>query len=506
MKIKLITKTLAAFLLLISVFTSGLLYGDVEKDNIRAVQQVLKDCGFNPGSIDGIWGNKTTAAAKSFVQAHGGSPEAANYVILMVKVDAYRVGDAGPCPPEKAAENDETDTPKTSQASASRVVDEVDKQNTREVQQVLKDCGFNPGSVDGTWGDKTHAAAKAYVRAHGGSPNTDGYSILVEKMLRYNVGDANLCPPAGSNQAASESRPTEEAGSVEADQAEESEVGGGVDEEKLIAEVRRTMERSRTYTDTNYNGTNQNVYYKGSIEISDDAIRLFVSTDKQEWSVFAHANDSSDERSHEMKLSDIGEVIADDYGLQLKCRKDRECVHFELIGTGIQRPNIYIVEDSIEKHTSMYLSQWLEEFLWDKDEVEHFANVLNNLIAYYDQDTATRQPAKCYNWVNLGRFHLGTWKNSYGRETGSLSAGLSSKIWNDGELRDNYETIRNNHCVSGANNAMDSAISAMVLVGRQAADVEAERKRIKTFYQTSLDKCQAYFDSKYRKYEGKFCH
>ena len=122
MKSKLITKTLATFLLLISVLTSGLLYGDVEKDNIRAVQQVLKDCGFNPGPVDGIWGNKTTAAAKSFVQAHGGSPGAANHVILMVKVDAYRVGDSGPCPPDKAAENDETDTPKIVQANTNVVV------------------------------------------------------------------------------------------------------------------------------------------------------------------------------------------------------------------------------------------------------------------------------------------------------------------------------------------------------------------------------------------------
>ena len=71
---------------------------DVEKENIRAVQQVLKDCGFNPGAIDGIWGNKTTAAAKSYVRAHGGSPEAENYVILMVKVDHYRLGDSEPCP------------------------------------------------------------------------------------------------------------------------------------------------------------------------------------------------------------------------------------------------------------------------------------------------------------------------------------------------------------------------------------------------------------------------
>ena len=391
MKIKLITKTLATFLLLISVFTSGLLYGDVEKDNIRAVQQVLKDCGFNPGPIDGIWGNKTTAAAKSFVRAHGGSPEAANYVILMVKVDAYRVGDAGPC------------------------------------------------------------------------------------------------PPPGTELASEESGPTEEAGSAETDQAEESKVVGGKSENELLADVRDYLD-GRTSAETSSDGTTT-------------VSQLKVLGNRIEYTVA----DDSPTSVWTFSLQDIEGVEEntwyDEYaGFWFRCKKD-PCIRFLMEGEGEYW--------SRDIHIPIR-SDMLTLFDTDLQGVKNAVETLNNLIAHYNEggnaNQSAGQPAKCYNWAKLGKFHLGTWKNSYGQVTGSLPAGLDTKIWDDDTLWKDYETIRNNHCVVGAESAMDSAISAMVLVGRQAADVEAERKRIKNFYQTSLDKCQAYFDSKHRKYEGKFCN
>src|SRR5712691_3755369 len=39
--------------------------------DVRAIQQALKDKGFDPGEIDGQWGRRTIAAVKAFQQARG---------------------------------------------------------------------------------------------------------------------------------------------------------------------------------------------------------------------------------------------------------------------------------------------------------------------------------------------------------------------------------------------------------------------------------------------------
>jgi uncharacterized protein (TIGR02594 family) len=39
--------------------------------SVRAIQQALKEKGFDPGGIDGVWGRKTIAAVKQFQSEHG---------------------------------------------------------------------------------------------------------------------------------------------------------------------------------------------------------------------------------------------------------------------------------------------------------------------------------------------------------------------------------------------------------------------------------------------------
>lgn len=39
--------------------------------SVREIQQALKDKGFDPGNIDGVWGRKTIAAVKKFQAEHG---------------------------------------------------------------------------------------------------------------------------------------------------------------------------------------------------------------------------------------------------------------------------------------------------------------------------------------------------------------------------------------------------------------------------------------------------
>lgn len=40
-------------------------------DNVATIQRALKDKGFDPGEVDGIWGRRTIAALRAFQQANG---------------------------------------------------------------------------------------------------------------------------------------------------------------------------------------------------------------------------------------------------------------------------------------------------------------------------------------------------------------------------------------------------------------------------------------------------
>jgi uncharacterized protein (TIGR02594 family) len=40
-------------------------------ESVRRIQQALKDKGFDPGDVDGVWGRNTTAAVRDFQKANG---------------------------------------------------------------------------------------------------------------------------------------------------------------------------------------------------------------------------------------------------------------------------------------------------------------------------------------------------------------------------------------------------------------------------------------------------
>ncbi len=381
--------------------------------------------------------------------------------------------------------------------------DEAAKNSIREVQQALNGCGFNAGAIDGDYGKRTTQAAAAFVRAHGGNPNTGDKTLLLAQVDFYRAGDAGPCPPEGTEAeatASNESEPageagsvTAEAGSVEADQGEEVEVNR---ESELIAEVRRTTERSTSTswfsTEAEDESLHGNVNTKSEIEISDDEIIYYRYR--------GHPAAGSEDYVIRMKLSDIGEVQSTDYlYLYLICRNDTKCSNYKRVNIAGAWGEDGIFEDASYRIT-------LSRSIWEEGEEKSAVNALENLISYYDGGTGTTtgQPVKCYNWVNLGTFNLGKWRNGNGRETSGLPAGSGIKIWDDEELLKDYKAARQ-QCVSSANGAMDSAVSAMVLIGRQASDVDNEKKRIRSFYKASLDKCQSEFDRRHKKYQNKFC-
>lgn len=98
-------------------------------DETRTVQQVLIDMGYLSGKADGVFGEKTIAALKSFQTEHGLSA---------------------------AGEIDEATT-----AAINEIIEDH-----KNIQQALVDLGYEL-TVDGFFGSQTAAAVEAFERDHG---------------------------------------------------------------------------------------------------------------------------------------------------------------------------------------------------------------------------------------------------------------------------------------------------------------------------------------------------
>ncbi len=354
--------------------------------------------------------------------------------------------------------------------------DEASKNSIREVQQVLSQCGFNPGPIDGAWGKRTTEAATAFVRAHGGNPSNDKVMLMAQVDGERGT-DAGPCPPAETTtQVSNESRPADEAGSVEADQGQEVETGGSnVDIESVSKKIQQFK---RIAGGLIYDAGNN---YHLEIVVLKDRIVEQIYRDGVKIEINSTIMFSELERAY-------------------------------IKGSRNTGYNLYV--DLIENATKysrgglsgFYFSGGLSGFYFnDYDHTESAAIALDEVAEIYRENRINpSQPAKCYKWVSLGTFHLGTWVNGNGRKTSGLNAGSDTRLWDDEELAEEYQVSRE-QCVSSANGALDNAISAMVIIGRKAVEVDNEKKRIKDFYQNNLDKCQAGFKRRFKKYENKFC-
>jgi peptidoglycan hydrolase-like protein with peptidoglycan-binding domain len=114
----------------------------VDQELIRDVQRQLKGLGFNPGAVDGNYGEQTAAALRAYQQAYrlpvtGRLDEVTLRSLLPERFEASR----------------------TSMEPPNREV-------LRQAQRQLKALGFDPGTMDGTVGPQTEAALRAYQQAY----------------------------------------------------------------------------------------------------------------------------------------------------------------------------------------------------------------------------------------------------------------------------------------------------------------------------------------------------
>ena len=120
---------------------------------VTQLQQLLKDKGYLKGSVDGIFGNDTYSAVRSFQQAAG---IAVDGIVGSRTWEALQSGSA----PSGGSTGGST-------SSSSLLKVGSRGSAVSNLQQRLKDLGYQPGKVDGIFGSGTEKAVKAFQKDNG---------------------------------------------------------------------------------------------------------------------------------------------------------------------------------------------------------------------------------------------------------------------------------------------------------------------------------------------------
>ena len=136
--------------------------------DVKTLQKRLKELGYFKSAVDGKYGRDTVNAVKAFQEAHGleadGVAGKATYQILF-SADAVKKGET-PTPAATA-----TPSPGAEEGAAGEVWPKLQSgsagDEVAQLQEALIGLGYLSGKADGTYGEKTAAAVKAFQKANG---------------------------------------------------------------------------------------------------------------------------------------------------------------------------------------------------------------------------------------------------------------------------------------------------------------------------------------------------
>ncbi|MFE1748415.1 peptidoglycan-binding protein [Coleofasciculus sp. H7-2] len=131
-------------------------YSENTYSDIRLVQQQLAQAGFNPGSIDGKFGQKTAQALRKFQESVGLYPSGTITSETLRALEDYVAGRPSPRLSDYSNRNDRS----------SRSLQPGDRgSEVEDLQRRLKDQGFDPGGIDGIYGSNTQRAVRRFQQA-----------------------------------------------------------------------------------------------------------------------------------------------------------------------------------------------------------------------------------------------------------------------------------------------------------------------------------------------------
>ena len=164
------------------------LYNGSTGEEVKALQQKLIDLGYLEGTADGIFGNKTEKAVRRFQWKNGMTADGLAGKRTLAALGTAQGGAKAPAAETAAAAPAEAPTaapaaaPATAPAAAlaaapaarpagvknpSTLYNGCSGEEVRVLQQALIDLGYLEGTADGTFGDQTEAAVRAFQRAYG---------------------------------------------------------------------------------------------------------------------------------------------------------------------------------------------------------------------------------------------------------------------------------------------------------------------------------------------------
>ena len=143
---------------------------DLHPATIRAIQQALDKQGFKIGAADGVWGQRTESAIGNLQRARG--------MPASGELDAHTLAALGLLPAG-------TERPVPRRAGDPLGPADLDPAAIRIIQQALNSTGYEVGSPDGVWGDRTVRSLRDFQRAQGIDPRgePDVYTLTALGLL-----------------------------------------------------------------------------------------------------------------------------------------------------------------------------------------------------------------------------------------------------------------------------------------------------------------------------------
>jgi peptidoglycan hydrolase-like protein with peptidoglycan-binding domain len=158
----------------------------VSPDLLQRVQRRLGDRGYDVGPVDGMWGDATQTALQNFQRDQGiqqsGQIDRQTLAALGIQPQQAQAGQR-----QQMMQQQEPYRPTTQRGQQqSQIQQSVSPDIVRDIQQNLRDQGYDVGQVDGMWGPGTRQALTSFQRDQNLQPSG---RINQETLAALGVGE-----------------------------------------------------------------------------------------------------------------------------------------------------------------------------------------------------------------------------------------------------------------------------------------------------------------------------
>ena len=157
-------------------------------DDVKKMQNRLKELGYLKGSADGDFGDATETAVKNF--------QANNGLEVDGKAGSATLNKLYSSSARKAATTTVTNTPRPTATPFTSYKNGDSGSEVRRMQQRLKELGYLTGSADGDFGDATEDAVRAFQSRNGLTADGKAGTATLTKLYSSSAKKAYVEPTA----------------------------------------------------------------------------------------------------------------------------------------------------------------------------------------------------------------------------------------------------------------------------------------------------------------------